>query len=241
MTEFKYSVYRHTAPNGKTYIGITCQDVKRRWKNGSSYRNNPHFYSAIQKHGWHNFTHEVLASGLSKTDACDMEMRLIAELCSTDPHRGYNRSKGGDKTTAGYAMSDETKRKISAAKTGKANPFTDEHRRRIGEALTGHAVSDETRAKLRAALGDRFRTPRAVAKQKANTPRGANHHKATPVVCLDTGEVFPTIRAAAEACGSNRNSIARCCAGNQTTAARKRWAFIGVERTPDTLKAYVAE
>lgn len=29
-----YSVYKHTAPNGKVYIGITGKDPEKRWLNG---------------------------------------------------------------------------------------------------------------------------------------------------------------------------------------------------------------
>ena len=46
-----YSVYKHTAPNGKVYIGITSADVKDRWKNGYGYYRNEHFFKAITKYG----------------------------------------------------------------------------------------------------------------------------------------------------------------------------------------------
>lgn len=34
MEDKLFTVYRHTSPSGKVYIGITCQDVKNRWQNG---------------------------------------------------------------------------------------------------------------------------------------------------------------------------------------------------------------
>ena len=39
-----FCVYKHTCPNGKVYIGITCQNPIKRWKGGSGYKNNKHFY-----------------------------------------------------------------------------------------------------------------------------------------------------------------------------------------------------
>lgn len=30
----KWTVYRHTSPSGKVYIGITSQNVERRWNSG---------------------------------------------------------------------------------------------------------------------------------------------------------------------------------------------------------------
>ena len=91
-----YKVYKHTAPNGKVYIGITNQKPERRWgKNGQGYKENDYFYKAIKKHGWQNFKHEILADGLTEEEACLMEIRLIEEYKSTDRNYGYNRHAGG--------------------------------------------------------------------------------------------------------------------------------------------------
>ena len=37
--EKKYSLYRHTSPSGKVYIGITSQPVEHRWNHGRGYMN----------------------------------------------------------------------------------------------------------------------------------------------------------------------------------------------------------
>ena len=34
----KYTVYKHTSPSGKVYIGITCRKPKYRWNNGKGYK-----------------------------------------------------------------------------------------------------------------------------------------------------------------------------------------------------------
>ena len=34
-----WTVYRHIAPSGKVYIGITCQKPEYRWNNGNGYMN----------------------------------------------------------------------------------------------------------------------------------------------------------------------------------------------------------
>lgn len=222
-----YTVYKHTSPSGKVYIGITARPVSRRWHGGSAYRNNAHFYAAIKKYGWDAFQHAILAEGLTKEAACDMEVRLIAEYDSTNPAKGYNRSCGGDKTTLGFKVSPETRRKISQALTGKRKgvPHTREHAEHISQGLEGHTVTAATREKLRAAMGGRFNTAEARAKQKTNTPRGEKHPKATAVLCLDTGESYPTIQAAAEAHGLRRNSVSACCRGLQQTAGGLRWEY----------------
>lgn len=62
----KYCVYKHTAPDGRVYIGITGNDPKIRWSSGSGYRNNTYFTRCIKKYGWTNFKHEILFDKLSK-------------------------------------------------------------------------------------------------------------------------------------------------------------------------------
>lgn len=42
-----YTVYRHTSPSGKVYIGITKQKPHKRWNSGQ-----PLFERAILKYGW---------------------------------------------------------------------------------------------------------------------------------------------------------------------------------------------
>lgn len=210
------------------YIGITSMQVNRRWHGGSAYRNNKHFYAAIKKYGWDAFQHEILAEGLTYDAACSMEISLIAEYQSTDPSKGYNISNGGDKTTLGYKYSEESRQRISRALIGKRKgiPLTPEHREHIRKALTGHTVTEETRSKHRAAMGDRFQTEEARRKRKENTPKGASHPRATAVKCIDTGETFSTIQEAADAHGLLRSSVSACCRGLQKTAGGKRWEYV---------------
>lgn len=91
-----YFVYVHTTPSKKHYVGITCQPPVKRWGHGKNYKNNEHFYNAIQKYGWDNISHEVVAEGLSKEDASLLEMALIEKYNSHDPRFGYNLTTGGE-------------------------------------------------------------------------------------------------------------------------------------------------
>ena len=72
------------------YIGYCLGDWKKRWKNGSGYHTNKCFHEAIRRIGAKNFTHEVLASGLTYVEALDLERQMIHEYDSTDPEKGYN-------------------------------------------------------------------------------------------------------------------------------------------------------
>ena len=125
-----YTVYKHIAPNGKIYIGQTGQkNPKRRWQKGEGYKPNTHFYNAIQKYGWDNFEHVIIADGLTKKEADWLEKYLIAFYETTDRTKGYNNTKGGD---GSFEMTDDVKRRMSEAKLGVKK--SDEHKQHISEA-----------------------------------------------------------------------------------------------------------
>lgn len=96
MIDKKYTVYKHTSPSGKCYIGITSTKPQYRWWYGKGYSNNPYFYRAIQKYGWDNFQHDILFTGLTKEEAEQKEIELIAFYNSTNIKYGYNIKAGGN-------------------------------------------------------------------------------------------------------------------------------------------------
>lgn len=143
-----YCVYKHTSPNGKVYIGVTSTSTKRRWGNGSGYVHNEHFYRAIQKYGWDNFTHEILSTGLSAEDAAVEERQLIALYCANDPQHGYNLTDGGER---GKRHSPAAIAKMRRAKIGvydgEKNPnygkrASPETRMKISQALKGKMAGE---------------------------------------------------------------------------------------------------
>ena len=105
-----WTVYKHVSPSNKVYIGITSKEPVRRFGcQGQGYKNNAHFWSAIQKYGWDNFEHEILASGLTEDVAGNLEKRLIEKYDSANPQKGYNIALGGQYGLRG----EETKQKLS--------------------------------------------------------------------------------------------------------------------------------
>ena len=92
-----YCVYIHTNKlNNKKYVGITCRHPEVRWNNGRGYLTNSHFWRAIEKDGWNNFSHEIIAEGLTKQEAHRLETELIQLHKTTDSAYGYNHSCGGE-------------------------------------------------------------------------------------------------------------------------------------------------
>lgn len=94
-----YSVYKHTSPSGKVYIGITKQEPNRRWQNGFGYKTQRLFWRAIEKYGWDNFTHDILENNLTHNEACEKEVIYINKYQSNNSKYGYNVTSGGDGAT----------------------------------------------------------------------------------------------------------------------------------------------
>ena len=139
-----YVVYKHTNKiNNKCYIGITRQNPPRkRWKNGTTYKSNKHFTNAINFYGWENFSSEILFEGLTREEAERKEIELIAYYKSQQPKFGYNIANGGN---CKGTVSEETKRKLSVAHTGKK--LSSEHIEKIREN-SKKQFTDELRNKL---------------------------------------------------------------------------------------------
>lgn len=166
-----YKIYRHTTPSGGVYIGQTgTKYVSNRWgRQGNNYRSCPAFWNAIQKYGWDNIKHEILFEGLTKTEADEIEIKLISEakggICYNIDSGGYH--YGGRpswnagkklgphkpetiekiKAQAGWKHRDESRRQMSASHMGLKQ--TDEHKQHISAALIGKPKSSEHRQHIR--------------------------------------------------------------------------------------------
>lgn len=145
----KYTVYIHITPNNKYYIGITKQTLEDRWKNGLGYKTQILFWRAIQKYGWDNIKHIIVAENLTHDEACKKEVELIAKYQSNNPKYGYNRTSGGDGTcnfSHKNPHNDEWIKKVAQANTGKHR--TKEQRDRMSKAALGRHHTAETRQKI---------------------------------------------------------------------------------------------
>ena len=180
-----FVIYKHTSPNGKVYIGLTGRkDINLRWCNGLGYSGNKYFTNAIKKYGWENFQHEIIKTDLTFDEACEWEIKLIAEYKSNNPKFGYNLSSGGYNGHLGVHHTEETKRKISTSNIGKVRSV--ETRKRISEGhkglpsvMKGKHHSDETKQKISMAnTGHRHteETKRKIAEASKNRVRATGYH-----------------------------------------------------------------
>ena len=119
---------------------------ERRWrKNGYGYRIQKHFYRAIQKYGWDNFSHQVFEVD-TEEEMYYLEKYLISYYRSNNPLYGYNKSTGGDKSCLGVKRSKEFKLKDSIAHKGKKN--SEETRKKISMGLRASKERDHLKLKI---------------------------------------------------------------------------------------------
>ena len=121
-TNNTYTIYMHKNKiNNKCYIGVTKRDPKLRWQNGTAYRNNKHFDSAIKKYGWDNFEHIILDEKLSEQEASQKEKYYIQLYNTFDRRYGYNKTLGGE-GILGYKFSEKQKEIMRQNNLGEKNP-----------------------------------------------------------------------------------------------------------------------
>ena len=243
----------HTSPSNKVYIGITSQDPKKRWGNGSNYSKQKYFYAAIQKYGWKNIKHEVLFSNLTEKEAKQKEVELIAKYNSTDRDYGYNLTLGGD-GVKGYAPTEETKQRIKATmKRLNLNPEFRErlrlaHKRGEEHPFYGKSLSAEHIEKLRISHLGKKRGPhkeetkikiananRGKKKPHPGIPRSLECREkmsksiSKPVLQFSKDGLFiqeySSGKEAARLTGTAAQNISRCCLEKRKTANGFIWKF----------------
>lgn len=221
-------VYRHTDPNGKVYIGITCSvRPEYRWSHGMKYKDQPTFFRAIVKYGWDNFTHEVFYRGLEYEDACKEEIALIAKHNSCDRAHGYNVLPGGDSILPydKRHISDEKKAELSARRSEimkekwrdpvfrektvnslRESAKRPEYRKRVSEGLKQSLQNEELRKQRSENMKKRFENDEYRKRCIGNLMK----HKEKvmkKVRCVETGEVFDSVTDAANKYGISTTKI----------------------------------
>lgn len=217
-----FSVYKHTSPNGKVYIGITSVQPEKRWANGIGYKNNKHFWRAIQKYGWENFRHEILYEGLTQEQANIIEQMQIAYYDSTNRKKGYNISIGGGVMT-GRKHTKEAKAKMSESARGrsswnKGKTYSEELKKKLSEVHKGLKQSEETKRKRAEALKGHRVNIESISK---------------PVVQMSNDGVFikqfPSISDAAKSLNLSQGAvshISECCKGKRKQCYGFKWKYL---------------
>ena len=255
MKDKQYTVYKHTAPNGKIYIGITSQKPNKRWQSGNGYKHNKYIFRAIQKYGWNNIKHEILAEQLSVEEAEKMEKQLIIEYKTTNPLYGFNILEGGDARQGlcgelnpmfgvhlcgesnpmyGKHRTEETKKKISESKKGAK--LTEEHKKILSERFSGelnpmfgvHRYGEKNPFYQKQHTEE---AKRKISESRKGKYKGANNPHARKIICLTTGEIFDSLSCAVKKYGVSQGNLSIACqnpnrtCGKTQNGTRLKWQY----------------
>lgn len=161
--------------NGKLYIGKSMltsnRDAQGYFREhirlamlGNSER--PRFYDAIREHGPEAFRFAVIYQMETNKQICQMEKAIIAAFHTTDENYGYNMTNGGNGGAAiGRKPSEKSRRALLTHLRGnnygstnagrpswsKGKHFSEEHKRKIGEANRLRALDPATKSRMRLA------------------------------------------------------------------------------------------
>lgn len=141
---------------GMSYIGQS-RHLNSRLTTHKNGRGEQLISKSIRKHGSDNFIFEIL-------EECDIEslnekeQKWVAEFNCMAPN-GYNLTSGGGQLTI---VSEETKRKMSVAQTGRIIP--DSAREKLSLINTGKTHTEETKQKI--SVGCKNMSPESKQKRK---------------------------------------------------------------------------
>lgn len=243
MEECNYIVYKHTCPNNKVYIGITRQNINKRWNNGNGYKNNKHFYSAIKKYGWNNIKHEIIKENITQDEATKIEIKLIDEYKSNQKEYGYNNSIGGEKSSLGFHHSKQSKEKISKnnARYWKDKKLSDETKRKLSESKKGKHIgmnnafygkhhTEEAKEKNRIAhigkIAWNKNTKGIMKANKTSFKKGQASVNRKKVICIETNVVYDSILEASRQLNISQMGIINVCKDRQENVKNLHWKYL---------------
>lgn len=194
--------------NGKVYVGQTCRTFKERMGEHLRHKNTT-LGKALAKYGIDNFEYKIIDEAKTIEELNEKEIFWIEKLNSITPY-GYNLCKGGN-NTLGYNHKEESKKKMSLSKKGtfkgEDNPFF------------GKKHTQETRQKMRDAWTEE-------RKEQLRLSAKTRKHRTVKVRNVDTGEVFDSVKEAAEKHNLKDTHISRVCKGKRKTTGGFKWEYV---------------
>lgn len=245
-----YTVYMHTSPSGKAYIGITSTSVEDRWDNGSGYLKKrkdgkykqPAIANAILKYGWENFEHAIFESNLLKEDAERMEKLLIDLFQTRNKSYGYNIREGGGSigkmsedsrlkmidSLKGRKHTKEELQKMSEAHQGEKHPMfgkhhTDKTREKMSKSQKARWTDDK-----RKEVSERFKGK----KRPEEITRAIAESNKKRIFCVELNKEFDSLKSAMQELNISQSGLSRALhkersAGKHpVTGENLHWKFI---------------
>ncbi len=164
----------------KPYIGQTTDPRGYRGLQSQinmeiGYKECPHFYNALKKYGIESFKFKKLEFAFNQKELDDLENKYIKKYDSIK--NGYNIREGGSHGK----LSDETKKKISIANTGKKH--SEKTKKRISEAkkgeknpMYGKIYSDEYKKNMsKSNMGEKYTCSKYNHQHHITSKKGKEH------------------------------------------------------------------
>lgn len=220
--------------NGKIYIGCS-NNIKRRFMEHKSPKNvanrTTNLAKAFRKYGINNFSFDTLEIVPNIEKLSTREMYWIALL---NPE--YNMNDGGE-GNLGHTVSDETKDILRQhGKSQWDNLSENQKANRVKNNLkgpkVGHAVSDESRKKIRQKLlGTKLDevTKQKISHSNSLSMKG-NKNGNKSVLCVDVNglvvSTYDSILSASKVIGICASNITNVLKGKQITAGGYYWGLL---------------
>lgn len=122
----------------------------------------------------------------------------------------------------GKKHSEEHNRKIGEANKGRK--FSEESKMKMSEAHKGKSLSEEAKRKLSEAKKGKKHSE----EHKMKMSEAMQNHKdlSKQVLCVETGEVFPSVHDVERKTGINNGKISMACNGKRKSAGGYHWKFV---------------
>lgn len=170
-------VYKFTCKTSlKSYVGITTKTWQERWLEhcqGARRGTKTKLTAAIRKYGEDCWDTEILCECETSEQAAEYEKQYIKEFDTLVA--GYNMTEGGD-GLYGFIKTDEHKKKISQALTGKLK--SPEHRAKLAAALKGkpgHPQTQKWHDTMKAYRGNRKDIPHTEETKQKISEKSKGH------------------------------------------------------------------
>lgn len=173
-----YIIYKHIFPNGKLYIGLTGCTPEKRWRGGTGYKKQSKIRNAINEFGWDNVKHEIVYMGLTKSEAKQKEIELIAFYKTQSDEYGYNLTRGGGGAN-GRILTESQKKEIGErfSKANKGKKLSASHKAKIKAGMKWGKPPHITSEMIIASNKTRVYTKETRNKISENTKLGMQNSK----------------------------------------------------------------
>lgn len=194
----KIGIYKITAPDGRIYIGQSC-NLERRYNEHKSHnaKLSPKLYKSYMKYGFINHRFEILVS----YQTYDAKLLNISEQYYIDYYRNIGSEMLNSINATRWRDNEEHEHKT------KIYPKSLEHKEKISKSLTGIIHSPEH------------------CKKNGLAKKGQYPASAKRVIDLDTNIIYPSARIAAEEFGYKHSTLKAMLNGQRINKTNLRYEY----------------